>query len=116
MACDRETALHFARQAYRQESAAYASFSGADHTDAERHRLRGKAFERIANGEPLETVLADMRAAWVDYCKEIDTKIARAPKIKRGPMAGCSSIHYKYCFPGRIDGDEIFIRTVLTSC
>jgi len=78
--------------------------------DAERFRLVAKMCRQIGTGAPLEVAVDALRAEWREFCKQQDVKIAAAPKIKHGPMAGISAIHYKHADPGVIDDDIVYVR------
>lgn len=86
--------------------------SGADAVDGERLRAVAKAFRRLGLGESLEIVVEEMKKEWVDFCTENNKKVEAAPKLRYGPSSGQSVISYKYAYPGRIDSDEIHVRSM----
>lgn len=86
--------------------------SGADVADAPRWGMIARAWRRLSNRLLTEHVFNNLYEEWEEYCKEMNAKIEAAPKMKRGPMAGCSTIHYKHCSPESITSDIIHIRNM----
>lgn len=96
------------------EQRAYNSFSGADRADAPKHGLTADALACIALGKDVDAVLALCQTKWAAYCAENNAKVAAASKIKRGPMAGHSSIHYRHVSVESWDSVARFVRQMVT--
>jgi len=90
----------------------YSSASGADKIDAVLHDLEARAFRRLGQGEPLELILDDLGKDWRAFAAEKNEEVRTAPKLRGGPMSGCSVIHYKHADPGKAASSLIFIRNM----
>lgn len=112
---DAETKEKFyslARSRLALAEAKYRSASGADKIDAVLHDLERLAFIDIVQGKDLETVLRLTDENWRSFCKTKNKEVDEAPKIKTGPSAGLSSIHYKFAYPDKVESSKIFIRNM----
>jgi hypothetical protein len=88
------------------------SMNGTDQVQAERFRIVSDAFRDVANGKDVEEVVKIMEDRWRSYADEWNAKVKDAGKIKRGPMSGASSIHYKHCSYEAIQANQIYVRNV----
>jgi hypothetical protein len=89
--------------------------SGRDPIDAFQFGLVANAFRSLGEGQELESVLDKMRREWEEFCVGQEKIVNEAPKIKRGPMAGQSSAHYKWAGPKSIESNIIFVRNMYKS-
>jgi len=108
----KEKFFELARRRRGLEQAKYRSWSGADKSDAELHRLEAGAFVKLGQGEPLDAVLGKLENDWKEFASEQNKKVESASKIKRGPMSGSSAAHYKWADPGRVDSSLVFLRNM----
>lgn len=74
----------------------YRSPSGADKPDAHRDQLTATALRKVLAGTPVDAAVAWLRAEWFAFMISNNAKVNAAPKMRRGPMSGCSAIHYRY--------------------
>jgi len=97
----REELFDLARAALKDEEWCYspACFSGADRAEAPLYACVRRFYERVAGGEDSRAVFASEDARWRAYAAENNAKVEAAPRIRRGPMSGASSIHYRHTSP-----------------
>lgn len=71
--------------------------SGADAVDAEWYRLVADALRQVLTGVKDVQLSADwFLVEWKAFQASNNAKVDAAPNIKTGPMAGQSSIHYRW--------------------
>lgn len=107
--------LEYARHRFQLSEAKYRSASGADRIDAVLHDLEATAFRKLAEGQDLELTLKFVDEQWKKFADAKNKEVAAAPKMKSGPMSGCSSIHYKWANPNKSDSALISIRIIYKS-
>ena len=78
------------------ETRAYASPSGGDQAEAPRHGFAADLYCLLGAGADPDEAWAHVTSAWTRYASEQRDRVERAPKLKRGPMAGQSSLHYRW--------------------
>jgi len=108
-----ERLLQVAKFQRDMETKAYKSFSGADIADAPIHGFVADALGCIAQGKQTEAVLALFDSKWRAYADENHAKVNSAPKIKRGPRSGQSSIEHRYVNSDAWQSKASFIRSLL---
>jgi predicted RNase H-like HicB family nuclease len=96
-----------------RESRAYKSFSGADMADAPLWGFVADALGCIASGKSVEATLDLFAEKWKGYANENHAKVEAAPKIKRGPSSGQSSIGHRYVSDNAWEQQKTFIRSLL---
>lgn len=94
----------------QQSEVKYRSPSGADKVDAERDRLTAAALRSVLMGRPVEEAVEWFRKEWAAFAREQNRKVDAAPKMRHGPMSGCSSIHYKAATDANGEQGETNIR------
>lgn len=94
---------------------AYKSLSGADVAEAEKYRLARLVYVDVFQGLDLEESIAKHDAAWRAYAVAQATKVAAAPKIKRGPSAGHSVISHQWVSPEAFALKAIHIRQMIAT-
>ncbi len=77
------------------------SFSGADQADSEIHRIARRFYVQIWEGRTFAEASADCERQWREYAAAQKAKVDAAPKIKRGPSRGHSSISHRWVDPDR---------------
>lgn len=92
--------------------AGYRSFSGADVAGAEIYAIERRVYVLFWEGVERELAIADGERQWLKYAEENNAKVNAAPKTRRGPYAGASSIHYRWTDPGRWSSKGIHLRTM----
>lgn len=106
----REWLLDLARWYDGRRQAKLDSWSGADKTDAELHRLEALACRRLAQGEEVETVLADLQTSWLAFAEARNQQIEAGVRMTYGPSSGLSACHYMYADPNRGEYSACYIR------
>jgi hypothetical protein len=106
-------------QHYRLGEAGLRSFSGADQADSEYWFGQARVYGAVLSGVPLEDALAGEDARWRAYAAEQQAKVSAAPKIRRGPSEGHSSIAHRWVsaekFSGAFTHLRFMIRRILES-
>lgn len=112
---EREKLMEAARRWRRMEEQAYHSMSGADVAEAPCHGMTADALACVADGKNLARTLAFFEAKWRKYAAEQASRVAAAPKIRRGPSAGHSVIGHRWVSPERF-GDAARMIRALAEC
>jgi hypothetical protein len=102
-----------AEQTYQQGEAMLRSFSGADQADSECFFCARRVYVAVAKGGDIEAAIAREDARWRKYAVEQADKVARAPKIKRGPMSGHSAISHRWVSPDKFSDYARHIRAMV---
>jgi len=89
------------RQSYDLYKHGLASMSGADQADSEIHRIERLFYVMVWAGGSIEDALSTCQTMWRTYAEMNNAKVAAAPKTKRGPYAGASSMHWRWTDPDR---------------
>lgn len=92
--------LDMARFYRDRASRCYSSGSGADVADAPMYDLAADFFGAAANGKDAYAVCD---AAWRQYAAERQLRVAKAPKVRRGPSSGHSVIAHRWVSPDAFD-------------
>jgi hypothetical protein len=98
-----------ARLASAEHDVYRRAMSGADMAEAPAYGMAARALRAVAGVLPngvgdcppvtLDEALARADAEWRAYAEKANAKVAAAPKIKRGPYQGASSMHYRWVSP-----------------
>ena len=80
------------------------SFSGADQADSEKYIAESRLYQDMIRGMSFEDAFAKHDAQWRAYAAEQARKVAAAPKIKRGPSSGQSTIGHRWVSPDAFAG------------
>lgn len=106
-----EQALFAQMRASRHlEESAYKSLSGADVSGAPLHAAAYHFWVMVWQGGAVEDAITAADDRWRQYATENNAKVNAASKIKQGPMAGQSAIHYRWTDPGRFESHAVFLR------
>lgn len=101
------------RTAGEQEQHAYKSMLGADVAEAPIFSYVRHCYQLVWEGVELEAAITLCDAAWREYAAQNNAKVDAAPKIRRGPSAGHSSIHHRWTSPEKFQGTAIHIRQMV---
>jgi len=96
------------------EERAYKSLSGADVAQAPLFGYTADMLACIARGKAVKATVELFRKKWEAYCVLNNAKVEEAPKIEFGPMAGQSTIHYRWVSPESFRGHESLVKKILT--
>jgi hypothetical protein len=102
-----------ARNAGRRWEASWAAWSGADQAEGEVWRYVRDIYVTAAQGGDVEAAITTADQAWRAYAEANNRKIADAPKIRRGPSAGHSSIGHRYTSPVLLQTKLIHVRAMI---
>ena len=91
------------------------SMSGADQADSEFYRLRRLFWLALRDGKPHAEARAAFIASWRAYAEAQQAKVARAPRIRRGPSAGHSAIGHRWVPLDKAEGDIEVLQARLTA-
>lgn len=81
------------------------SNSGADRAESEFYRMRRKFWIALSEHKPYTEALAEFDREWREYAEQNNAKVSAAPKIKRGPMSGHSTISARWVSPDKVQAD-----------
>lgn len=98
------------RQSMALGDTALKSMSGADVAGSEMYFIQRRVYVMFWEGVDRETAIAEGERQWMAYAAQNNAKVDAAPKTKRGPYEGASSIHYRWTDPGRWTGTGIHLR------
>ena len=102
-----------ARDAGRRWESSWSAWSGADRAEGEVWRYVRDIYVAAAQGQDVEAAIATADVEWRVYATANNGAIAKAPKIKRGPSAGHSTISHRYTSPDFLQSKLIHIRYMI---
>ena len=89
------------------------SMSGADQAESELPRIQRLFYVAIWSGIGVEEAIADCDRQWRAYVQKNNARVDAAPKTKRGPYEGASSIHYRWVSPEHFMSSSVHLRTMV---
>ena len=102
-----------ARRAGERWQASWSAWSGADRAEGEVWRYVRDIYVAAAQGQDVEAEIVLADTAWRAYAAANNRAIEQAPKIKRGPSAGHSTISHRYTSPEFLQSKLIHIRYMI---
>ena len=102
-----------ARHAGARWEASWSAWSGADRAEGEVWRYVRDIYVAAAQGQDVEAAITHADEQWRVYATANNRAIEHAPKIKRGPSAGHSTIGHRYTSPEFLQSKLIHIRYMI---
>jgi len=102
--------LNLARQEDKRWQSSWNAMSGADQAEGELYKLTRDFYRAMADGKDMEATIKALDAEWRIYANKNNDNINAAGKIRRGPMQGQSSRHYRFTSPDLFQSKAIHLR------
>lgn len=106
----RERLIGFARREDARWAASWNARSGTDRAEGELYKLTHDFYRSVADGGDVEDAITVGDTAWRAYAERGNRKVAEAPKIRRGPSAGNSTIHHRWVSPDLFQHKALHLR------
>ncbi len=104
-----------ARQAGDRWQKSWTAMSGADMAEGEVFRYVRDVYVAAAQGLDWESAIVKGDEEWRKYAAMNNARIAAAPKTKRGPMQGHSSMSHRYTSPDFFQTKLNHIRVMINA-